>query len=63
MEINCIFFSRQFKQSVMVQLQVYLTSRFILNGVSVMWTGWLDLRRLDGTARLQLDSDNVDLPS
>jgi len=63
MEINCIFFSRQFKQSVMVQLQVYLTSRFILNGVSVMLTGWLDLRRLDGTARLQLDSDNVDLPS
>jgi len=45
-------------------VQVYLKSRFILNGVSVVWSGWLDLKRLDGTARLQLDEDMmVNLPS
>ena len=44
-------------------VQVYLRSAFILNGVSVVWTGWLDRHRLDGTARLQLDDDSVDLRS
>jgi len=45
--------------------QVHLKSQFIMNGVCVVWRGWLDLCRLDGTARLEYDherarvSDNI----
>jgi len=30
-----------------------------MNGVCVIWRGWLDLLRLDGTARLEFDQQRA----
>ncbi|KOX79878.1 Protein big brother [Melipona quadrifasciata] len=34
---------------------VHLRSRLIMNGVCVMWRGWIDLERLDGVGCLEYD--------
>lgn len=39
--------------------KVYLKSQFILNGVCVLWRGWLDLNRLDGLATVEYDSERA----
>jgi hypothetical protein len=39
--------------------KVHLKSQFIMNGVCVVWRGWLDLYRLDGTARLEFDDERA----
>jgi len=41
------------------QGKVHLKSQFIMNGVCVIWKGWLDLHRLDGTAHLEFDQDRA----
>jgi len=38
---------------------VYIKSRFIMNGVCVVWKGWLDLQRLDGAGYLEFDEDKA----
>jgi len=30
-----------------------------MNGVCVIWRGWIDLLRLDGTARLEFDEQRA----
>ncbi|XP_063685268.1 core-binding factor subunit beta-like isoform X3 [Bolinopsis microptera] len=40
--------------------KVVLKSRFIMNGVCVQMKGWIDLKRLDGVARLEFDYDLAD---
>ncbi|KAL5261527.1 hypothetical protein ACHWQZ_G007292 [Mnemiopsis leidyi] len=40
--------------------KVVLKSRFIMNGVCVQLKGWIDLKRLDGVARLEFDYDLAD---
>ncbi|KAK2164597.1 hypothetical protein LSH36_61g04014 [Paralvinella palmiformis] len=40
-------------------LPVHLKSQFIMNGVCVIWRGWLDLQRLDGAGRLDFDEDRA----
>ena len=35
--------------------QAHIASSMILNGVCVRWTGWIDLVRLDGMGRLEID--------
>ena len=40
-----------------VVLQVHLKSRFIMNGVCVVWKGWIDCTRLDGTGCLEFDEE------
>lgn len=37
--------------------KVVMKSRFIMNGVCVQLKGWVDLKRLDGIARLEFDYD------
>merc|ERR1712226_1484099 len=37
--------------------KVHLKSQFIMNGVCVMWKGWIDLHRLDGAGRLEFDEE------
>jgi len=44
---------------VMLCVKVYLKSQFIMNGVCVIWRGWIDLQRLDGTARLEFDEQRA----
>ena len=39
--------------------KVHLKSQFIMNGVCVIWRGWIDLVRLDGTARLEFDEQRA----
>ncbi|KAL5022149.1 hypothetical protein ScPMuIL_001304 [Solemya velum] len=39
--------------------KVHLKSQFIMNGVCVVWRGWLDLTRLDGVACLDFDADRA----
>ena len=39
--------------------QVYLRSRFIMNGVCVQWVGWIDLETLNGKARLVYDEEQA----
>ena len=39
--------------------QVHLKAQFILNGVCVIWRGWVDLHRLDGTGCLEFDEDRA----
>ena len=36
-----------------------MKSRFIMNGVCVQLKGWVDLKRLDGVARLEFDYDQA----
>ena len=44
---------------VMRRVKVHLKSQFIMNGVCVIWRGWIDLLRLDGTARLEFDEQRA----
>jgi|ERR1712038_449087 len=37
--------------------KVHLKSQFIMNGVCVLWRGWVDIQRLDGTGCLEFDED------
>ncbi|KAI0210791.1 Protein big brother [Lamellibrachia satsuma] len=39
--------------------KVHLKSQFIMNGVSVMWRGWIDLQRLDGAGWLEFDEERA----
>lgn len=41
--------------------KVYLKSQFIMNGVCVIWKGWIDLHRLDGTAHLEYDEGRAQI--
>jgi hypothetical protein len=42
-----------------VFLQVHLKSQFIMNGVCVIFRGWVDLQRLDGAGRLEFDEERA----
>ncbi|XP_064599092.1 core-binding factor subunit beta-like [Liolophura sinensis] len=39
--------------------KVHLKSQFIMNGVCVVWRGWVDLNRLDGVGSLDYDSERA----
>ncbi|XP_069757281.1 core-binding factor subunit beta isoform X1 [Narcine bancroftii] len=39
--------------------KVYLKAPMILNGVCVIWKGWIDLVRLDGMGCLEFDEDRA----
>ncbi|KAK2187625.1 hypothetical protein NP493_159g00008 [Ridgeia piscesae] len=39
--------------------KVHLKSQFIMNGVSVIWRGWIDLQRLDGAGWLEFDEERA----
>ncbi|XP_033754924.1 core-binding factor subunit beta-like isoform X1 [Pecten maximus] len=41
--------------------KVHLKSQFIMNGVCVIWRGWVDLNRLDGVACLEFDSERAEV--
>ncbi|XP_078256637.1 core-binding factor subunit beta isoform X3 [Rhinoraja longicauda] len=41
------------------QGKVYLKAPMILNGVCVIWKGWIDLQRLDGMGCLEFDEDRA----
>ncbi|CAH1780530.1 unnamed protein product [Owenia fusiformis] len=41
--------------------KVHLKSQFILNGVCVLWRGWVDLTRLDGVGYLQYDDERAQI--
>ncbi|XP_041376344.1 core-binding factor subunit beta-like isoform X1 [Gigantopelta aegis] len=41
--------------------KVNLKSQFIMNGVCVVWRGWIDLHRLDGVGSLQFDEDRAEV--
>lgn len=41
--------------------KVHLKSQFIMNGVCVIWRGWMDLRRLDGIGCLEFDSGRAEV--
>lgn len=41
--------------------KVHLKSQFILNGVCVVWRGWVDLNRLDGVGCLYYDSERAEV--
>ena len=43
--------------------QVYLRARFIMNGVCVLWVGWIDLETLNGKARLVFDEEQAKVSS
>ncbi|XP_076470254.1 core-binding factor subunit beta-like isoform X1 [Babylonia areolata] len=40
--------------------KVHLKSQFILNGVCVIWRGWIDLHRLDGIGCLDFDEERAE---
>ncbi|XP_025054215.1 core-binding factor subunit beta isoform X5 [Alligator sinensis] len=42
--------------------KVYLKAPMILNGVCVIWKGWIDLQRLDGMGCLEFDEERAQLP-
>ncbi len=44
---------------VCVCVQVYLKAPMILNGVCVIWKGWIDLQRLDGMGCLEFDEERA----
>lgn len=44
---------------VFVCVQVYLKAPMILNGVCVIWRGWIDLQRLDGMGCLEYDDERA----
>ena len=54
------FFSTEFTLFVFM-FQVHLKSQFIMNGVCVVWRGWVDLHRLDGVGSLQFDEDRAEV--
>uniref|UniRef100_A0A8C9RRZ6 Core-binding factor subunit beta n=1 Tax=Scleropages formosus TaxID=113540 RepID=A0A8C9RRZ6_SCLFO len=39
--------------------KVYLKAPMILNGVCVIWKGWIDLQRLDGMGCLEYDDEKA----
>ncbi|KAL7403356.1 hypothetical protein ABVT39_028068 [Epinephelus coioides] len=39
--------------------EVYLKAPMILNGVCVIWRGWIDLQRLDGMGYLEYDEERA----
>ncbi|TWW76136.1 Core-binding factor subunit beta [Takifugu flavidus] len=39
--------------------KVYLRAPMILNGVCVIWRGWIDLHRLDGMGYLEYDEERA----
>lgn len=39
--------------------QVHLKAPMILNGVCVIWRGWIDLQRLDGMGFLEYDDERA----
>uniref|UniRef100_A0A3B3C747 Core-binding factor subunit beta n=1 Tax=Oryzias melastigma TaxID=30732 RepID=A0A3B3C747_ORYME len=39
--------------------KVYLKAPMILNGVCVIWRGWIDLQRLDGMGYLEYDQERA----
>ncbi|XP_061102307.1 core-binding factor subunit beta isoform X2 [Conger conger] len=39
--------------------KVYLKAPMILNGVCVLWKGWIDLQRLDGMGFLEYDDERA----
>uniref|UniRef100_A0A3B4VGD4 Core-binding factor subunit beta n=1 Tax=Seriola dumerili TaxID=41447 RepID=A0A3B4VGD4_SERDU len=39
--------------------KVYLKAPMILNGVCVIWRGWIDLQRLDGMGYLEYDDERA----
>nr|XP_048292940.1 core-binding factor subunit beta [Myodes glareolus] len=39
--------------------KVYLKAPMILNGVCVIWKGWIDLHRLDGMGCLEFDEERA----
>ncbi|KAM9122479.1 core-binding factor subunit beta isoform 1-T1 [Pangshura tecta] len=41
--------------------KVYLKAPMILNGVCVIWKGWIDLQRLDGMGCLEFDEERAQL--
>ncbi|XP_050395763.1 core-binding factor subunit beta isoform X1 [Patella vulgata] len=41
--------------------KVHLKSQFIMNGVCVMWRGWIDLNRLDGIGSLEYDAERAEV--
>ncbi|XP_059163445.1 core-binding factor subunit beta-like [Physella acuta] len=41
--------------------KVHLKSQFILNGVCVVWRGWVDLIRLDGIGYLEFDEERAEV--
>ena len=40
-------------------VQVHLKAPMILNGVCVIWRGWIDLQRLDGMGYLEYDDERA----
>jgi len=44
---------------VLLFFQVYLKAPMILNGVCVIWKGWIDLQRLDGMGCLEFDEERA----
>lgn len=44
-----------------MMFQVHLKSQFIMNGVCVVWRGWIDLQRLDGIGCLEFDDDRAEV--
>ena len=50
-----------FKFAPFVSFQVYLKSQFILNGVCVVWKGWIDLHRLDGVGSVEYDEERANV--
>ena len=49
----------RFLISSLLYFQVHLKSQFIMNGVCVIWRGWIELSRLDGTGCLEFDEDRA----
>nr|XP_034338926.1 core-binding factor subunit beta isoform X2 [Crassostrea gigas] len=41
--------------------KVHLKSQFIMNGVCVIWRGWIDLHRLDGIGCIEFDSERAEV--
>uniref|UniRef100_A0A8W8KCQ0 Core-binding factor subunit beta n=2 Tax=Magallana gigas TaxID=29159 RepID=A0A8W8KCQ0_MAGGI len=39
----------------------HLKSQFIMNGVCVIWRGWIDLHRLDGIGCIEFDSERAEV--
>lgn len=54
---------RQLLKHVCLSPQVYLKAPMILNGVCVIWRGWIDLQRLDGMGYLEYDQERAQVSS
>lgn len=49
----------KFIACVFLLFEVYLKAPMILNGVCVIWKGWIDLQRLDGMGCLEFDEERA----